>query len=71
MASALHKAGLDAVPSFALGDGFEEKLRFAVDQDWMGELPYTRLIGGDGSATTFSGSADFADLGAWLSKEKY
>jgi thiol-disulfide isomerase/thioredoxin len=71
MASALYKAGLGAIPSFALGDGFEEKLRFAVDQDWMGELPYTRLIGSDGLATTFSGSADFAYLGAWLSKEKH
>jgi thiol-disulfide isomerase/thioredoxin len=71
MASALYKAGPGAFPSFALGDGYEEKLRFAVDPDWMGELPYTRLIGGDGSATTFSGSADFTDLGAWLSKEKH
>ncbi len=71
MAPALQKAGLGSVPSFALGDGFEEKLRFAVDHDWMGELPYTRLIGADGSATTFSGSADFADLGAWLAKEKH
>jgi thiol-disulfide isomerase/thioredoxin len=67
---ALQKAGLGSIPSFALGSGFEEKLRFAIDRDWMGELPYTRLISIDGSATTFSGSADFADLGAWLAKEK-
>ncbi len=68
---ALEKAGLGAAPSFTLGDGFEEKLRFAVDHDWMGELPYTRLIGSDGSTTTFSGSTDFADLGAWPAKEKH
>jgi thiol-disulfide isomerase/thioredoxin len=66
---ALQKTGLGSVSSFALGNGFEEKLRFAVDHDWMGELPYTRLIAGDGSATTFSGPADFEQLESWLAKQ--
>ena len=66
---ALQKAGLGSVPSYALGAGFEEKLRFAVSPDWMGELPYTRLIAGDGTATAFSGAADFAELGTWLTKK--
>lgn len=66
---ALQKAGLGSVSSFALGNGFEEKLRFAVGQDWMGELPYTRLIAGDGSVTAFSGPADFEQLGSWLAKQ--
>lgn len=66
----LRKAGLGAVPSFALGSGFEDKLRFAIDRDWMGELPYTRLIAADGTATTFSGAADFADLSSWLAKQQ-
>ncbi|SFV32134.1 TlpA family protein disulfide reductase [Hyphomicrobium facile] len=65
----LQKAGLGSVSSFVLGNGFEEKLRFAVGQDWMGELPYTRLIAGDGSATAFSGPADFEQLGSWLAKQ--
>jgi len=64
--SALDKAGLGSVQSYVLGSGFEEKLRFAVDHDWMGELPYTRLIAGDGTATTFSGAADFTKLSQWL-----
>lgn len=63
---ALAKAGLGSVASFALADGFEEKLRFAVDHDWMGELPYTRLIASDGTVTTFSGAADFTKLSRWL-----
>lgn len=66
---ALHKAGLSSAPSFSLADGFEEKLRFAVDRDWMGELPYTRLIAADGSATAFSGAADFTQLGSWLATQ--
>jgi thiol-disulfide isomerase/thioredoxin len=71
IAQALAKAGLGRVQSFVLANGFEEKLRFAVDHDWMGELPYTRLIGGDGKATTFSGTADFKKLSQWLESEKH
>ncbi|MBY0559508.1 hypothetical protein [Hyphomicrobium sp.] len=66
---ALQKAGLGSVSSFALGSGFEERLRFAVGPDWMGELPYTRLIAGDGSVKAFSGPADFEQLGSWLAKQ--
>ncbi len=67
--AALAKAGLGNAPSYALAGGFEEKLRFAVDRDWMGELPYTRLIASDGTATTFSGAADFEELSQWLAAE--
>ncbi len=67
---ALQKSGLESVPSFALGEGFEEKLRFAIDRDWMGELPYTRLISCDGSVTTASGATDFSDLAKWLASQK-
>lgn len=63
---ALAKSGLGNVQSFSLANGYEEKLRFAVDHDWMGELPYTRLIARDGTVTTFSGAADFKSLSQWL-----
>lgn len=67
---ALAKAGLSGVESYTLANGFEEKLRFAVDHDWLGELPYTRLIGRDGTVTTFSGAADFESLSRWLGPAK-
>ena len=70
IAAALAKAGLGGVQSLALSNGFEAKLRFAIDRDWMGELPYTRMISSDGSATAFSGSADFKKLQEWLVKNK-
>jgi thiol-disulfide isomerase/thioredoxin len=69
--TALDKAGLGGVQSYVLANGFEEKLRFAVDHDWMGELPYTRLIASDGTATTFSGAADFSKLSRWLDGEAW
>lgn len=67
---ALAKAGLGSVESFTLANGFEEKLRFAVDHDWMGELPYTRLIARDGTVKAFSGAADFESLSRWLGPAK-
>jgi hypothetical protein len=67
---ALAKAGLGNVESYTLANGFEEKLRFAVDRDWMGELPYTRLIAWDGTVKTFSGAADFEGLSRWLGPMK-
>lgn len=66
IADTLEKAGLGGVGSYTLANGFEEKLRFAVDHDWMGELPYTRLIASDGTRTAFSGTADFTELSKWL-----
>ncbi len=71
MEKTLAEAGLGGTTRFALGDGFEEKLRFAVDRDWMGELPYTRLLQRDGTVSTFSGAADFKALDGWLAGGAY
>jgi hypothetical protein len=66
----LAKAGLAGAEQWALTDGFEQKIRFAIDRDWMGELPRTQLIGRDGSVTTISGAMDFSKLTAWLDEAK-
>ena len=66
----LVKAGLAGAEQWALADGFEQKIRFAIDRDWMGELPRTQLIGRDGSVTTLSGAMDFSKLTAWLDEAK-
>lgn len=66
----LTKSGLAGVETWALADGFEQKIRFAIDRDWMGELPRTQLIGRDGKVTTISGAMDFSKLAAWLEEVK-
>ena len=66
----LAKAGLAGAENWTLTDGFEQKIRFAIDRDWMGELPRTQLIAQDGSMTTVSGAMDFAKLTAWLDEAK-
>jgi hypothetical protein len=66
----LAKVGLAGAEQWALADDFEQKIRFAIDRDWMGELPRTQLIAPDGSLTTFAGAMDFAKLAAWLDEAK-
>ena len=66
----LAKSGFAGTEQWALADDFEQKIRFAIDRDWMGELPRTQLIAPDGSVTTISGAMDFAKLAAWLDEAK-
>jgi thiol-disulfide isomerase/thioredoxin len=66
----LAKAGLAGAETWTLADDFEQKIRFAIDRDWMGELPRTQLIAQDGSVTTLSGAMDFSKLAAWLEEAK-
>ena len=70
ISNTLAKAGLSGAENWALADDFEQKIRFAIDRDWMGELPRTTLIGRDGTVTTFSGAIGFSKLAAWLAEPK-
>lgn len=67
VATALAKAGLVGVETWTLADSFEEKMRFGIDPEWMGELPRTVLKARSGAITAFSGAADFAQISNWLS----
>jgi thiol-disulfide isomerase/thioredoxin len=69
-AAALKKAGLNGVESWVLAAPFEDKARFQIDRDWLGELPRTRLVARDGSTTAFSGAADFATIETWQKAQR-
>jgi hypothetical protein len=66
----LAKAGLADAENWTLADNFEQKIRFEIDRDWMGELPRTQLIAQDGSMSIISGTMDFTKLSAWLGEAK-
>ena len=70
ISATLAKAGLAGAENWTLADDFEQKIRFAIDREWMGELPRTQLIARDGSVTTFAGAMDFSKLAAWPDKAK-
>ncbi|MDA8231772.1 MAG: TlpA family protein disulfide reductase [Magnetospirillum sp.] len=63
LAAALKQWGLDGVESWAFADRFTEKLRYAVDPHWHGELPMTRLVAADGAGQTVIGSLRSSGLG--------
>lgn len=66
----LRRAGLRSGTQFALSGLADERLRFRMDPAWGGELPRTLLFGADGRIQErFSGSADFAELERWLSRQ--
>lgn len=65
IAMALERAGLSSIEHWSLADAVEEKARFAVDPDWFGELPHTRLIRPDGTTRSYSGTSDFGQLRSW------
>jgi hypothetical protein len=65
-ATPLAKAGLGAAESWGFADPFTERLEYEVDPSWHGELPFTVLVGRDGSSTSLLGAADFAAMVKWL-----
>jgi thiol-disulfide isomerase/thioredoxin len=70
LAKALTKAGLDEVESWRFADDFAERLQYEVDPAWHGELPFTVLLARDGTSRTVLGTVDFAELNAWLGRQK-
>ena len=66
VAATLDKAGLGTAESWSFADRFVERLRYEIDPGWAGELPRTLLIGRDGARRVLSGTADLAQVRAWL-----
>jgi hypothetical protein len=66
--AALAKAGLAEAESWVFADPFTDRLAYEIDPRWGGELPYTVLLGGDGSARGVLGAADFSRLRDWVGR---
>jgi thiol-disulfide isomerase/thioredoxin len=62
----LAKMGVSAAEQWRFDDDYEERLRYEVDPQWHGEIPYTILIAADGATTTVAGAADISQMRAWL-----
>jgi thiol-disulfide isomerase/thioredoxin len=65
----LERAGLASAENWLFADTFSERLRFEVDPDWAGELPFNVLMTTDGRTTTMVGSVDFATIRQWLDRQ--
>jgi thiol-disulfide isomerase/thioredoxin len=62
----LLKTGVSAAEQWMFDDGYEERLRYEVDPQWQGEIPYTILIAHDGTTTTIAGAVEPTQIRAWL-----
>jgi thiol-disulfide isomerase/thioredoxin len=67
--SMLERAGLESAENWIFSDGFADRLRFEIDPAWQGDIPRTMLISRDGDITTIEGSAEIADLDAWVQRQ--
>ncbi len=62
----LERDGLAPAEDWIFADSFLERLRFEVDPDWAGELPFNVLITSDGKTTSKAGTVDFGAIRSWL-----
>jgi hypothetical protein len=62
----LEKWNLSGASNFAYADTFEERLRFEVDPDWHGELPFTALVRPGGNTPMIAAAIEPAQLLTWL-----
>ena len=69
IAGALAKAGCAAAESWIFADPFVDRLAYEVDQNWAGELPYTLLVGADGSVAAILGEVEFSELRVWVAEQ--
>ena len=69
LAGILAKAGCAAAESWMFADPFTDRLTYEIDPNWAGELPYTLLVGADGSVMTMLGEVKFSELHAWIAEQ--
>jgi thiol-disulfide isomerase/thioredoxin len=69
LAKLLSGFDLAGVQTWAYADEFEERVRFAVDRAWGGELPRTYLFDAEHHVEARSGPADPAWIESWLRKQ--
>ena len=66
----LSRYDLAGVQMWAYADEFDERVRFAVDRQWRGELPRTYLYDASHQAEARSGVAEPGWIEAWLARRK-
>lgn len=65
----LGEAGLAGADNWAFSETMLARLRYEIDPKWLGELPMTLLIAPDGTRRTIIGTADMADIEAWIAAQ--
>lgn len=66
VARRLQELGLEDGDNHLFADAMAERVRFAVDRKWRGELPRTYLFDKDHAATAVTGAVSEVTLAAWV-----
>lgn len=69
LTAALARHRLDSAEAWVFADAFTERLRYAIDRRWQGELPRTYLYGADGSIQAVSGKLSAPQLRQWIKQQ--
>ena len=65
----LDDAGLAHADNWAFSETMLSRLRYEIDPKWLGELPMTLLVAPDGTRRTIIGSANMAEIEAWIAAQ--
>lgn len=68
--AALKRHGLDRFDTWVFADAVPERLRYAIDPAWRGELPRSYLFDVAHRREAHSGLLNEAQLKAWLNRQK-
>jgi len=60
---------LEGVQTWAFADDFEERVRYAIDPAWRGELPRTYLFDAKHRPEARSGPADLSWIEPWMARQ--
>jgi thiol-disulfide isomerase/thioredoxin len=66
LSATLARHGLGSAEAWVYADAFGERLRYAIDPRWGGELPRTYLFGRDRSVRGVSGRLPDGELERWV-----
>ncbi len=67
----LKRHGLSGAEAWVFADPFVERLRYAVDPHWHGELPRTYFMRGGHVERAVSGLVDKSEIEAWIAPETH
>lgn len=60
---------LEQAEAWVFADAFSERLRYAIDRQWRGELPRTYLYSADGTVRGISGKLTASQLQPWIERQ--
>ena len=69
ISATLARHRLEHAEAWVFADAFTERLRYAIDRQWQGELPRTYLYSADGALRAISGKLTASQLRPWIERQ--